>query len=329
MTCLSRYPSGGVIGFVLLFLLIFNASTVFSQPAKPAEAVKRFSFSASNPGGTWYTMSGGAVTLLNNKLPANIRFDMVASGGSVDNIRRIASGEADMTMSFSTHLWEVWNGRGIAEGRTNRDARILFEVYNSSHYFVTLRDKKITSLRELEGKRVVLGSPGSGSSDNSRRTLAALGIKAVESELAFGDAARALQDGRVDAMGMSGHPASGLVELAASKDIYIIPFTDDELSKIVQITPFFAKGELPANVYRGQDRPVPCFFFNVYMVAHRNLPEDVALQAMKIFFAPEGRSYLASVHPQFRPMRDNPGSVRQIGVPYHPGAERFWREQPK
>ncbi|OHE21452.1 MAG: hypothetical protein A2Z43_05220 [Syntrophobacterales bacterium RBG_19FT_COMBO_59_10] len=321
ITAKARY---GVV-FAVIALTVFLAA----QPGGAAETVKRYSLSASNPGGTWYTMAGGIFKLLNDKLPANTRFDIVASGGSVENARRIASGEADMTLTYSSHLWEVWNGKGISEGRPSKDARVLFEIYSSSHYFVTLKDKKIASMKDLEGKKVVLGSPGSGSSDNSRRSLGALGIKVTQSELAFGDAARALQDGKVDALGMSGHPASGIVELAASKDILVIPFTDEELNKIVQITPFFTKGEMPANVYRGQDKPVPCFSFSVYMIANKALPEDVAYNAMKIFFSPEGKSFLASVHPQFKPMRDDPVGVKQIGVPYHPGAEKFWKEQSK
>ena len=310
-----------------VFLAAALVFLVGIQVAGAAETVKRYSLSASNPGGTWYTMAGGIFKLLNDKLPANTRFDIVASGGSVENIRRIASGEADMTLTYSSHLWEVWNGKGIAEGRPNRDARVLFEIYGSSHYFVTLKDKKIRSMKDLEGKKVVLGSPGSGSSDNSRRSLGALGIKVVGSEMAFGDAARALQDGKVDALGMSGHPASGIVELAASKDILVIPFTDEELNKIIQVTPFFDKGAMPANVYKGQDQPVPCFFFSVYLVAHKHLPDDVAYNAMKIFFSPEGKKFLAGVHPQFKPMRNNPEGIKQIGVPYHPGAEKFWKEQ--
>ncbi|RJQ57642.1 MAG: TAXI family TRAP transporter solute-binding subunit [Desulfobacteraceae bacterium] len=309
---------------VLVSLLAAGAPPVFG-----AEKVQRFSFSASNPGGTWYTMAGGLVQLLNSKMPESTRFDIVASGGSVENTRRLAMGEADITLTYSSHLWEAKNGKGILEGRPSDNPRVLLEVYGSSHYFVTLKDKNIRSMKDLEGKKVVIGSPGSGSSDNSRRSLSALGIKVSESERAFNDAARALQDGHVDAMGMSGHPASGIVELAASKDIYIIPFSQEELEKIVQITPFFDKGEMPANIYKGQDKPVPCFFFSVYLAADKSMPEDVAYKVMEIALSPEGKEYLTKVHPQFKGMRNNASGVKQIGVPYHPGAAKYWKGNAK
>lgn len=307
------------IFMILCLIVVMSAGMVAAE--------ERYAFSASNPGGTWYTMSGGVVKLLNEKLPKDIRIDMIASGGSVLNARRMAGGEADITLSYSSHLWDSWNGKGIMEGRPSDNARILFEIYRSSHYFVTLANKGIKTMQDLEGRKVVLGSPGSGSSDNSRRTFKALDIDVDSVELAFGDAARALQDGKVDAMGMSGAPASGIVELAASKEIFIIPFSDEELDKIVQATPFFSKGVMPANTYEDQPNDVPCFSFSVYLVANKSVPEDVVYKVMNIIFSEEGKDYLADVHPQWKRMGNNPEAVAQVGIPYHPGAERFWNEQ--
>jgi len=302
-------------------LFIILVASVFAQTPK----VTRYSFSGSNPGGLWYTMAGGLVQLLNDKMPTNIRFDMVASGGSVENTRRIAMNQADITLSYSSHIWEAKNGKGIMDGKPSDNIRMLFELYSSSHYFVTLKNKKITSLQDLEGKRVVLGSPGSGSSDNSRRSFSALGIKVKETELAFADAARALQDGAVDALGMSGHPAAALVELAMSKDIFVIPFSPSDLDKIVANTPFFDEGIMPANVYKGQDQAVPTFFFSVYLVVNKSMPNDVVTKIMEILLSPEGKKYLVTVHPQFNGMRDNASGIKQIAVAYHPAAEAYWK----
>ena len=290
-------------------------------------AQQRFAYSGSNPGGTWYTMTGGLVKLLNEELSSNYRVDLLASGGSVINTRRLASGEAALTMSYSSHLWESWNGEGILAGRPSDNARIMFEIYKSDHYFVTLANKGIKSVSDLAGKRVVLGSPGSGSSDNSRLVFRTLGIDVVESELSFSEGARALQDGRVDALGMSGSPAAGVVELAATRDILIIPFTDEELDKIIGQAPFFEKGFMPANTYEGQTEPVPVFTFSVYQVASKSVPDDAVYEMMKISFSENGKKYLSDVHPQWRPMGNNPEAVEALGVPYHPGAARFWSEQ--
>jgi hypothetical protein len=308
--------------FTVLVLLALVIS--FTQ----AQAVKRYSFSGSNPGGTWYTMAGGIVQLLNDKLPPEIRFDMIGSGGSVENTRRLALNQADITLTYSSHMWEAKNGKGIMDGRPSDNIRVLMELYGSSHYFVTLKSKNIKTLQDLEGKKVVLGSPGSGSSDNSRRTFAALGIKVKESELAFADAARALQDGNVDAVGMSGHPSAGLTELAMSKEIYVIPFSKSDLDKVTAANRYYDPGVMPANVYKGQTEAVPCFYFSVYLAANKNMPYDVAAKVMEIILSPEGRKYLESVHPQFKGIRNNASGVKSMEIPYHPAAEDYWKAHP-
>lgn len=307
----------------VLFMLL--AISVFAQAPK----VTRYSFSGSNPGGLWYTMAGGLVQLLNDKMPPEIRFDMVGSGGSVENIRRLAMNQADITLTYSSHMWEAKNGKGIMDGRPSDNIRILFELYASSHYFVTLKNKNINTIQDLQGKKVILGSPGSGTSDNSRRSLAALGVKVRESELAFGDAARAIQDGNADAVGMSGHPASGLVELAMSKDILVIPFSPSDLEKITAANRYYDAGYMAANVYKGQTEPVPCFYFSVYLAVNKSMPDAVVTKIMEIILSPEGRKYLTSVHPQFRDMRDNAVGVQAIDIAYHPAAAAYLKANSK
>ncbi|NLM38189.1 MAG: hypothetical protein GX202_08700 [Firmicutes bacterium] len=63
------------VGFMVVALIVCLSTTLFGA------SERRYAYSASNPGGVWYTMCGGIVKLLQEKLPANIRVDMIASGG--------------------------------------------------------------------------------------------------------------------------------------------------------------------------------------------------------------------------------------------------------
>ena len=327
-----------VIFFLVACIALLGVSQVFAGGGKDAsqsapqssapQKVERFSFSTSNVGGTWYTMAGGIATLFNDKLKDKYALDMIASGGSVENTRRLALGEVDMALSYSSHLWEAKTGTGIMQGKASDRCSVMFQIYDSSVYFVVLKKSGITKLSDLNGKKVVIGPPGSGSSDNSRKVFASLGIKAVESELAFADGARALQDGQVEALGMSGHPSSGIVELANSQEILVLPFTDAELDKIIKETPFFTKGIMEANAYKGQTEPVPCPYFAVYLACDKSMNKDAVYQAMKVFFSPEGKAYLATVHPQFIPMQQGKTGADQIGVPFHAGALQYFAENP-
>jgi TRAP transporter TAXI family solute receptor len=297
--------------------------------ATVSPAVEHFSMVSASPGGTWYTMVGGAVTLYTEKIPGT-KFTIAGTGGSVENARRFVSGEADFGPVYSSHIFDLYHGTETMKGRPPSDAaQILCQIYDSPHYFVTLKGKGIKSIRDLAGKKVALGSPGSGTSANSKKTFRTLGINVNGIELSFGDAARQLQDGKIDALGQGGAPASGIVELAASQDIEVIPFSESELAKMVTLAPYYFNGFLPANTYRGQAEPVPTFFFAVFLCAHQKVPADIAYQVLKVTFSPEGHAFLSKIHPQWKTIKDNPEAVKQLGAKYHAGAVKFWKERGK
>ena len=311
---------------VLFCIAMMVVAPMLFAGAKPEEKIKRYRFSTSNVGGTWYTMAGGINTIFNSELGDRYMLDFIASGGSVENTRRLALGEAEITLSYGYHLYEAVNGTGILQGQPSKKPTIMFEIYDSSIYFVALKSSGITTMSDVQGKRVVLGPPGSGSTDNSRRVLESLGITVQEQELAFADGARAIQDGAADVLGMSGHPSSGIIELANTRDIIVIPFSNDEMDRIVKQTPFFTRGKIEANAYKGQTEEVQCPYFIVYLAASTDMSEQAVYDSLGVFFSPAGLSYLASVHSQFKPMREGKAGADAIGVPFHPGAIRFWNE---
>lgn len=320
-------------GFKARFILMLVAVLVLSlvgctQPANNAGVPRtNFSVMSAAPGGNWYNMSGGLASLLTEKIDG-YSFSLEATGGSVENARRFMANESDLGPIYSSHLYELSKGGiGVSEGLPPSDAAtILCQIYDSSHYFVTLKGSGITCMQDLQGKTVAVGPAGSGTTDNSLRVLDVLGIEVNEVECSYGDAARQLQDGKIDALGQGGHPASGIMELAATQDILIIPFSDEELDQIVELAPYFFKGEIPANTYNGQDEAVPVFCLNVYLAAHKDMPEDVVYNILEVLFSKEGQEYLAAVHPQWANVCDNPEAIKALGVPYHPGAAKYWAE---
>lgn len=291
-----------------------------------AQQKKNYSFVSSNPGGTWYNMVGGAIGLYNKEIPG-VNFSIEATGGSVENVRRVATGEAEFGMAYFSHMFDAWNGLENYKGRQLRDIRSLCEVTVSDHYFVTLKSKNIKTLKDLVGKKVAIGAPGSGTSDNSRMILGALGIKVEATELSFSNAARSLQDGKIDALGQGGSPAAGVVELAASQDILIIPYSEAEIAQIIKMMPTFSKSVMRANTYRGQNTDVPTVEFHVAMLAHKSAPDQVVYDLLKVTFSKEGRRFLEAVHSQWKDLKNNPDLAKMTGVPFHPGAERYWKEQ--
>jgi TRAP transporter TAXI family solute receptor len=270
-------------------------------------------------------MVGAAASLWSDEIPY-MTVNVEGTAGSVENARRFASGEADFGMIHANHLVDALNGTGVMEGNKTDAAMVMCQAYDSPQYFITLKSKNITCMEDLRGKKVVYGAAGSGASAQSQVALSVLGIEVQGSEMQTADAARELQEGRIDAIGQTGAFATGLMELAAAKEILIIPYSDAEIQKMSDYSPWYFKGELPANVYQGQTEAVPCFSFPVLLCANKSVSEEDVYNVMKATFTEEGLNYLKTSHAQWDPS-NNPDVVARMGASYHPGAAKFWAEQ--
>lgn len=87
-------------------------------------------------------------------------------------------------------------------------------------------DSGIRTVDDLRGKRVAVGTPGSGAEANARQILAAHGLTyedlARADDLAFGEAANNLQDGHIDAAFITaGAPTAAVTDLAASRRVFV------------------------------------------------------------------------------------------------------------
>lgn len=313
------------LSMLLLVVIAAGCGSAPSEQKAAAPAKKNYSIVSSATGGLWYAMVGAAASLWTDKVPG-ITVAVEGTGGSVENARRFVSGEADFGMLHATHMVDMYKGTGILQGKPSDSAQVLCQAYDSPHYFVTLKSKQIRTMQDLKGKKVVLGAPGSGAADQSKVALKVLGIEVNGIEMQTADGARELQEGRVDAIGQSGALAAGLMELAATKEIVVIPFSDEEIGKMSAYSPWYFKGKLPAGTYKGQDKDVQTFAFPVLLCANKTVPADVAYQVMKATFAPEGLNFLKTSHAQWDPS-NNPEVVKRMGAKYHPGAEKYWNEK--
>jgi TRAP-type uncharacterized transport system substrate-binding protein len=82
----KRLRSTGVVVVALAMALLLAG-----PGSGEAQQKKNYSFVSSNPGGTWYNMVGGAIGLYNKEIPG-VNFSVEATGGSVENVRRVATG---------------------------------------------------------------------------------------------------------------------------------------------------------------------------------------------------------------------------------------------
>jgi TRAP transporter TAXI family solute receptor len=192
-------------------------------------------------------------------------------------------------------------------------------------------DAGISSIADLAGKRVSVGSPGSGTEVIANRILEVSGIdpeSGIEVErLGAAESADALRDGNIDAFFWSGGlPTAAITDLAATPNLSISLLPHGEVAGALQEAygPFYSTAVIPADTYPGQSEDVEVVVVPNVLVVNGEMDEQLAYDITRIMF--EGQAELAAAHPAANELTLE-NAVQNSPIPYHPGAIRYYEEQ--
>lgn len=311
-----------ILALVLALTLVIGASSAMA-------ADLQLSFGGSSTGGMLYYLAGAFTTTV-SPLVEGVNITNVTTGASVDNAIRIARDELDLAFTYSSLVYEAATGTGnFAEEPLKSMASNIMGVckaYDSDFYIVALAKSGIKTLEDLNGKTVSLGSPGSGTQYVADMVMDAFGIDCNRVYLSFGDTATAMKEGSIDAVAMCGSPASGVTELAETEDCVLIPFTDEQIAKLKEVSPFFYADKMPASRYRGMTEDVQVPHFRSYWIVNRNLDADVLYRILEQTFKPEVLEELKAGHNNWSYVAEDTEAFEALGLEIHPGAKKFFEE---
>ena len=298
------------------------ASLVFGAAASAQD----LSIATGGTGGTYYPYGGGLAELI-GKYVDGASATAEVTGASVENMALIAQQETDLAIALADTVYAAVNG--TVDPFTSRpvDARALASIYPNAVHIVTLADSGIAGLDDLRGKRVSVGAPGSGTEVNAEQVLTADGITyddIDEQRLNFNETADALRDGDIDAGFWSvGPPTSSVLNLAATRDISIVPLTQEQIDAAIEQEPVFAAYKLRAGLYDGVDEEVQTISIPNVLVVNAAMDDELAYQITKAMF--DHTDELIAVHPAANDTTVE-FSLNSTPIPMHPGAIRYYEE---
>ncbi|MEO7275198.1 MAG: TAXI family TRAP transporter solute-binding subunit, partial [Vicinamibacterales bacterium] len=156
------------------------------------------SIATGGVGGVYYPYGGGIAKILNEGL-TGVRATAEVTAASVDNLKLIRDGKADLAFALADTLDDAVKGRGVFDARPV-PAASLAVLYSNYTHIVTLASSRIQRVADLRGHTVSTGSPGSGTEVTALRLLAAAGLdpaKDVRRQgLGASESADALKDGK-------------------------------------------------------------------------------------------------------------------------------------
>src|SRR5690554_493182 len=253
----------------------------------PLAAAQQLSIATGGTGGVYYPIGGGFAEMISSHIEGASATAEV-TGASVENMGLIMRGDADLALVLADTAYQAYSGTGDFEGRQIEDARALASVYPNAVQLVTLAGSDVHSLEDLKGKRVSVGAPGSGTELNARAVLESNGITYEDftpQRLNFNETADAIRDGDIDAGFWSvGPPTSSILNLAATRDIRLISFSDEEIENARQEEPVFAAYELRAGMYEGMEEGVQTISIPNVMVIHADMDEQLAYDLAQLLF---------------------------------------------
>jgi len=165
---------------ILILGILFSASSINQWKSK------NYTIASGKPGGGYEAFSHGLVQLCKEK--DVIPLSCLESAGSIDNLNKVVSKKADFGLfQLSTPLDE--------------DASIIATIYEDYVHILVRADSEITSLLDLDGKRLFYGLDDSGTKVVAEQLLNHYQVKDVKRiDSTPSNSIELLRDGELDAV---------------------------------------------------------------------------------------------------------------------------------
>src|SRR5215472_10939882 len=260
---------------------------------------KAIAIGTGGTGGVYYPLGGGLANVLSKNLPG-VQATAEVTGGSVDNLKLIGSGQSELAFSMADAALDALNGEDkFKSGKI--PVRTLMVLYPNRMHVVTIDGTGIEKMSDLKGKRVSTGSPGSATEVMAFRVIEAAGLdkdKDMRRErLGVAESVNAIKDRKIDAFfWVGGLPTAAVTDLGATPGVKIklIDHSDVVDKMNAKYGKLYVTDTIPAKIYPGQETDNKISTVWNILVANAKMADKVAYDIVKTFI--EKRDELAIVH---------------------------------
>ena len=293
-----------------------------------AHAQQFFRIGTGGTAGTYYPVGGMIANAVSQ--PGKIIATAQASNGSLANVTAVAGGALEAGFTQSDVATWAYTGTGAFEGKPKLgDLRAIANLYPESIHLVVKKGSGIKSVADLKGKRVALDEPGSGTLIDARLVLAAYGVKEADIKPEYikpNQAGDKLRDGSLDAFFfVGGAPAGAIAELASSgAGIELVPLGGPQAEALLKSSPWFAVDNIAAGTYKDV-AAVQTLAVGAQLVTSAKIDTDTVYQITKAMYSEAAQKALQAGHAKGKFITKE-NAVKGIGIPFHPGAEKFYKE---
>lgn len=310
------------IRILLLMIATLLTTNVFAQ------GKTNLSIGTGGTGGVYYPLGGGMANILTKHVPG-WQVTAEVTGASVDNMKLINTGKTDVGFTMADTAWEAY--LGVDKFKDNKvPVRTLLVLYPNRTHVVTVEGTGINTMADLKGKRVSVGSPGSGTEILALRLLDAYGLTndVKRERLSVAESVNAIKDRKIDAFFWSGGlPTAAVTDLAATPGTKIKLLDHSEIVDAMNKKhgPLYVKDEIPQATYAGMTKPASILTVWNLLTVSEKMPDSVAYTIVKTLF--EHKPDLVAVHKEATNLGLDFQTNSHSPIPFHPGAIKYFTEK--
>jgi hypothetical protein len=276
-------------------------------------------------GGSWYPLAGAIQGIVQKEVPGtNVQ---VAPGAGISNVLGVQNNKAEMGFGNSVSSYDGVQGNDPFKQKTDNVCHIA-TLYFQYFHVVALADAGIKTVADIKGKNLTTQQKGNTGEQMTRDVLKVYGLDYGKlSKVNFGsytDSVAQLKDGHAQVFSLiTTVPASAVMDIGSARKINVLVVPDEKLRALQKINKGYDKRVIKAGSYPGQDKDVQTIGTWTHLIMRCSTPEDLVYKVTKALA--KSTDDLGNVVSAVKGLTAKELAI-DVGVPYHPGARKFYRE---
>lgn len=313
-----------VVLFLLSCLVMFSLVTGFN-PALAAAKKVRLIIGTGGVAGSYYP-TGGAMARIWTKYIDDLSISAQSTGAAIENTRLLEDEEIELGLTQTDLAEYAIKGQHMFK-TPSKHLMALASLFPEHIMIFVAEDSDIKSVADLKGRKISVGSQGSGGLINSAQVFGEWGITFNDFDplyLTNVDAVDRMKDGLLDAVFVTtASPNASFQDLCVSKNVRLLTFSDDDLKNLTTKYPFFKIVTIPAGTYNGQKNDVKTIAVRAVLAVRDDLDESVVYNLTKVLW--EHKKELTEMMAKMGDM-DPDDPVKGVTIDVHPGAVKYYKE---
>lgn len=246
-------------------------------------------------------------------------------GAGIANVRGVEEGKTDLGFGNSISTVDAVAGREPFK-KPHANVCNLATLYPQYFQVVVRADAGVNSVKDLKGKSLAVQPRGNTAEEITRQILQVNGLSYKDiraSFVSYSDAVTQVQDGHAVGMTLGTTVPSGAVmDLASAREIKVLDLAGD-LPAMRKLNPGYTLNTIAKGIYPKQNSDVQVIGYATHLVVSCKLAPDTVYSMARTIS--ENTKQLSTIVKDIATLTPK-GMAEDIGVPFHAGAARFYKE---